>query len=276
MKTLIVIPARYGSTRFPGKPLHPIRGRTLIQRVAQIAQQAAREAMQTDADTIDYVVATDHDAIASYCLSIGVKSVMTTGDIRNGSERALAAARLYPQMPDFIINLQGDVPFAEPAHVRTLIEAAAQHSGDVFTPVVRLTWAALDDLRERKKTTPFSGTTCARSADGLAFWFSKQIIPAVRGEAALRKAGDLSPVFRHIGLYGYRVKALERFCDLPMGRYEELEGLEQLRFLENGMTIRALEVAPARISMSGVDSLEDAQLAEQMIDRHGDPYQEVR
>ncbi len=269
MKTLIVIPARYGSTRFPGKPLHDIRGRTLVQRVANIAQQAAKDS------SIDYVVATDHDAIASYCQSIGVKSVMTTGDIRNGSERALAAAKHYPHAPDFIVNLQGDVPFAEPAHVQTLIDSAARDSGDVFTPVVRLDWAALDDLRDRKKTTPFSGTTCARSADGLAFWFSKQIIPAVRGETALRNSGDLSPVFRHIGLYGYRMSALERFCALPPGRYEALEGLEQLRFLENGMTIRALEVAPARISMSGIDSLEDAQLAERMIDLHGDPYQEL-
>lgn len=269
MKTLVVIPARYGSSRFPGKPLHSISGKTLVQRVANIAQQVSA------ASDVTYTVATDHSSIADYCTAHDINVVMTTSSVQNGSERALIAARMFANQPDFVVNLQGDVPFAEPSHVRTLIESALRLSGDVFTPVVQLAWAALDDLRERKKSTPFSGTTCVKSLDGTAYWFSKQIIPTIRDEQAQRKLTELSPIYRHIGLYGYRMPALERFCALGPGTYEQLEGLEQLRFIENGMIVRAVTVSPPRISMSGIDSLEDAQLAERMIETYGDPFKEI-
>jgi len=130
----------------------------------------------------------------------------------------------------------------------------------------------LDRLRAHKQTAPFSGTTCIRAADGRALWFSKSILPAMRGESALRSAGPLSPVWQHLGLYGYRMAALAWFAATAPGQYEVLEGLEQLRFLEGGRTIATVEVAAPTHAMSGIDTQADVELAEQVIRRLGDPF----
>jgi 3-deoxy-manno-octulosonate cytidylyltransferase (CMP-KDO synthetase) len=264
---LIVIPARYGSTRLPGKPLLKLNGRTLLERVVRIAEQAGAAANAA------HVVATDNEEILSHCREIGVRAVMTSPDLASGTDRALAAIEASGMSGDFVLNLQGDAPFTPPEHVAALIDAAQGQEGDVFTPVIRLSWEALDALRAHKKTAPFSGTTCLRAEDGRAYWFSKAIVPAIRGEEKLRGADGLSPVYRHIGLYGYRLAALERFAALPQGHYEKLEGLEQLRFLENGMSVRAVEVAPPHLSMSGIDTPADLELAEKLIARLGDPFE---
>ena len=267
MKALICVPARIASTRFPRKPLHPISGRSLLERVVQVAKVAAH---QTGSD---YVVAVDHEDVAQHCDAIGAPFVMTDSDLPSGTDRALAAARAFGSGAEFVLNLQGDAPFTPPAHVSALIEAAQRRpEADVFTPVIRLDWAGLDTLREHKKQHPFSGTTCVRRADGTALWFSKNILPAIRKEDKLRESEALSPVYRHIGLYGYRVDALERYTQLGLGHYEQMEGLEQLRFLENGMVVHAEEVQPPKLSMSGVDSPSDAELAEQLIAKFGDPF----
>lgn len=268
MKTLIVIPARFGSTRFPGKPLHKIGGRTMVERVANIAKRTASGA------DVKYTVATDHQDILEYCRALEIPVLLTSKDLKNGSERALEAAHRSGENPDFVVNLQGDVPFSEPSHIQALIGAASTQPGDVFTPVISLSWEKLDDLRLQKLEHPFSGTTCVRAADGMALWFSKQILPAIRDEQKMRETDRMSPVFRHVGLYGYKLAALERFCGTEAGHYEQLEGLEQLRFLENRMTIRAIIVDAPRISMSGIDSPEDAAKAEEMIKKYGDPFEE--
>ncbi len=266
MQTLIIIPARYGSTRFPGKPLFSIKGKTLLQRVIRIAEKAS------EGNDARFLVATDHKDIMEHCVELGAPAVMTDPDLPSGTDRALAAIEADGSDPDFIINLQGDAPFTPAAHVSQLIKAAKSLDGEVFTPVIRLDWEALDQLRERKKVTPFSGTTCVRAQDGKAFWFSKNILPAIRKEAEMRKINRLSPVFRHIGLYGYRKEALQTFATLDQGIYEVMEGLEQLRFIENGMSVHAVEVDTPAISMSGVDTQEDAELAIQLIEKIGDPY----
>ncbi len=260
MKTLIVIPSRHGSTRFPGKPLHKIAGKTLLQRVVGIAVTACEQS-----DNVEFVVATDHQAIADHAAEIGAPSVMTDPDLPSGSDRALAAMQLAAPDADFIINLQGDAPFTPPGYIAALIEAAAQSNADVVTPVVQLSWDDLDIVREQKKTSPFSGTSCVFDQAGDAKWFSKMVLPAIRKESDLRKQNELSPVWRHIGLYGYRRAALERFVSLPEGYYEKLEGLEQLRFLENSMRIQVVKVAASAHSMWGVDTPEDAAYAERLL-----------
>ena len=153
-------------------------------------------------------------------------------------------------------------------------EAAASSGADAATPYVRLTWQALDDFRAHKKTTPFSGTTLAHDAAGRALWFSKNLIPAIRKEDALRQQGDMSPVCRHIGLYAYRLPALRKYVSLPEGHYEKLEGLEQLRFLENGMSVQCVEVESDTIAIPGIDAPEDVALAERLIATHGDPLKD--
>ena len=263
MKTLIVIPARWKSTRFPGKPLHLIAGVSMLARTAEIARRAGKESGAR------VVIATDDQRIVDHAEAIGVACIMTDPRLPSGTDRARAAMELVAPDAEFVVNLQGDAPFTPHGHVSALIENATK--GDVVTPVVQLTWAALDALRARKAQTPFSGTTCIRNAKGQALWFSKTILPAIRNETKLRE-GPFSPVLQHIGLYGYSRAALERIAMLKPSHYEELEGLEQLRFLENGLLVYAVEVKAADMPMSGIDTPEDAAHAEAMLKRHGDPH----
>jgi 3-deoxy-manno-octulosonate cytidylyltransferase (CMP-KDO synthetase) len=269
MRTLIVVPARYASTRLPGKPLVRIAGRTMVSRVAAMAGKAA-EAL----GDAQHVVATDDERIETHCRDLGIPVVMTDPDLPSGTDRALAAADAMGAAPDVVVNLQGDSPFTPPAHVIAVAQAARESGADAATPYVRLTWEALDAFRQHKLETPFSGTTLVHDETGRALWFSKNLIPAMRKEAALRTKGDPSPVCRHIGLYAYRLEALRRYVSLPEGRYEQLEGLEQLRLLENGMSIQCVEVTPDRIAIPGIDTAEDVALAERLVAEHGDPLED--
>ncbi len=271
MTDLIVIPARYGSTRLPGKPLHPIAGRLLLERVAAIATRAAREL-----GDVEVLVATDDERILSRAGDMGLEAVMTSTEITSGSGRALAALRATGRAAELVVNLQGDAPFTAPEHIVEIVRSARASTADVTTPVVQLDWARLDSLVAHKRTTPASGTTCIRAPDGRALWFSKTVLPFMRKEAELRAAGTLSPVLQHIGLYCYRTPALEAFEAAPPSRYEQLEGLEQLRLIELGLDIRAVIVPPAKITMSGVDSPADVERAERLIAEHGDPFVEWR
>jgi len=267
MLTTVVIPARYGSTRLPGKPLAMIAGQSMLRRVVRIAQAAA----QGDIN-ISIVVATDDDRIVKHAAEMGVASVMTPVSCPTGTDRAQAAVAQLKIQPDFVLNLQGDAPLTPPDFVRAMIDTYSKEPSDLVTPVTQLSWEQLDKLRENKKTTPFSGTTVTfDEKTGLAFWFSKTILPAVRKEKDLREKSPLSPVWRHIGLYGYSRNMLEKFPTLPEGKYEKLEGLEQLRVLEHGYKIRCVPVDYAsRASMSGVDSPEDIVRAEALIAKHGE------
>jgi 3-deoxy-manno-octulosonate cytidylyltransferase (CMP-KDO synthetase) len=246
MKSVIVIPARYASTRFPGKPLHFINGVSMLERTVG----AARKAGQATGARV--LVATDDDRIAAHARDIGAEPVMTDPDLPSGTDRCRAAMEIAAPDADFIVNLQGDAPFTPPEHVSALIDNATR--ADVVTPVIPLSWAALDALREHKKSTPFSGTTC------------------IRGEAKMRATTGLSPVLQHVGLYGYSRAALIRIAALPTSRYEELEGLEQLRFLENGLSVYAVPVAAQDLPSAGIDTPQDVAKAEAALQRLGDPY----
>lgn len=253
MKSLIVIPARYASTRFPGKPLALIGGVPMVECTANIARHVAE-----DRPNVDWVVATDDARIETVCRERGLHVVMTDPELASGSDRALAAADAVGGGHDVIVNLQGDAPLTPPAYVEAVLERLeSDGDADIATPVVRLPWASLDRLRDNKKTTPFSGTTAIMSETGHARWFSKNIIPAVRKEDVRRTESDLSPVRQHVGLYAFRRSALERFTALPTSPYETIEGLEQLRALEAGMIIACVEVEPAKTSQSGIDTPED-------------------
>lgn len=192
---------------------------------------------------------------------------MTPAECKTGSDRALATCLKLATTPDIVVNLQGDAPLTPPHFVTSILTALIQDpSCDVATPIAQLSWQGLDDLRESKAQRPFSGTTAVIDEHDNALWFSKQIIPAMRQEEKLRQQNNLSPIYRHIGLYGYRLTALQKFVTLPEGKYEALEGLEQLRFLEHGMKIKAVKVDYGMLpSMSGVDTPEDAKKAERLL-----------
>lgn len=262
-KTAIFIPARYGSTRFPGKPLAKIGGRSMLSRVVDVANQAAGKF-----DNVSVYVTTDDTRIADHAAEIGATCIMTSEDCRTGSDRVLQAAQQLDENPDFVLNLQGDAPFTP----ISAIEAVLQRLQDfpdtqVATPVYQLSWVNLTRFRTSKETTPFSGTCVAYGKDGKAFWFSKNIIPAIRKEAQMREEMDGSPVYQHMGLYGYAYAALEKFCSLPEGYYEKMEGLEQLRLLENGIPIHCVEIKMGdENTISGIDTPEDLKRAERLLE----------
>jgi 3-deoxy-manno-octulosonate cytidylyltransferase (CMP-KDO synthetase) len=249
MSALIVIPARYASTRFPGKPLAEIGGVPMLAKTAAVADAVG-----------PFVVATDDVRIVEFCRPRELPVVMTDPDLPSGSDRARAAAKSFAPDADIVVNLQGDAPFTPPSYIKACLDALARDAGaHIATPVVPLSWDALDGLREAKKDTPFSGTTAIVGEDGRARWFSKTVIPAIRKED---RSQPLSPVLQHVGLYAFRRAALDRFVSLPPSPYEQLEGLEQLRALENGLTIACVRVEAHPMSQSGIDTPQDVARAE--------------
>ncbi len=266
-KILIVIPARYASTRLPGKPLVKIAGVEMIKRVAQIAQYVAQRN-----ENCSYVVATDDMRIIDFCTAENIPAVMTSKSCKSGTERCWDAINQEQVRPDFIINLQGDNPLSPPWFIEQLIDAWRNDStGEVFTPALHLSWSEFDSMREAKKSTPYSGTCVEVDKFGYALAFSKSLIPTIRKEEKLRTILDKSPVRRHIGLYSYTYKALERYFNDEPSPYELPEGLEQMRFLHNRVPVKIVEVDyHGRKSMSGVDSPEDIQRAEAIIAEFGE------
>lgn len=262
---MVVIPARAGSSRLPRKPLRLIAGRTLLHRTIAMARAAIGERAD-----VTLMVATDDAEIADHARAAGCEPVMTDSVIATGSGRALAAALTLDAPPQFVINLQGDSPF-QPQGALGAVIGALERGAQVATPVIALDWASLDALRDHKTRSPFSGTTCARAPDGHAYWFSKTIIPAIRGEEALRAASPVSPVWRHVGLYGYRLDALRRFEACPATALENLEGLEQLRLIALGIAVMTVPVDPPRFDSSGIDTEADIARVEALIAQYGDP-----
>lgn len=259
MKTAIIIPARYGSTRFPGKPLTMIAGETMLSRVVNVARQAEIE------EGIFIAVATEDQRIYDHVVKdIGVTAIMTSDQCKTGSDRVLEAIKKIDKDIEIAISLQGDAPFTPPEAIIKMIQAMQNDRNiEVVTPVINLRWSELDKLREQKKITPFSGTTAILNAKGQAMWFSKNILPAIRKE---NRDDEFSPVHQHIGLYGYRVDVLRKFVSLPQGHYEQLEGLEQLRLLENGISIQTVTLnLAAGLAQAGIDSPEDVTRAEAML-----------
>lgn len=259
MKTAIIIPARYGSTRFPGKPLALLGGQTMLSRVVDIARKA-----RTHYPNTVIAVATEDARIEAHCREIDIPCVMTSDQCATGSDRVLEAAKQLGDDFDFVLGLQGDAPFTPVEALLKLIEAYdANPSLSVVTPVVRLRWDELDALRENKKTTPFSGTTAVIDHAGRALWFSKNILPAIRKE---NRAEEFSPVHQHIGLYGFRYDVLKKFVSLPAGHYETCEGLEQLRLLENDIPVQTVVLdIDAGLAQAGIDSPEDVERAEKLL-----------
>lgn len=266
MHCYIVIPARYHSTRLPAKPLVNIAGESLLSRVVRVGKEAARLLEGLEVSTT-LLVATDHEEIRTHADGLGVAVAMTEPECPSGSDRVFAALPASSGPEDVVVNLQGDVPFTPADFLVSITQPFLNEpSLRVCTPAVRLSWGELDELRAQKEVTPFSGTTVVTKENGDALWFSKAVIPTIRKEDLVKRKLDSSPVQRHIGLYAYRKSALKAFCDLPVGRYEKLEGLEQLRFLENGIGIRVVQVGYGdRPQMSGIDSPEDVVRAETLL-----------
>lgn len=259
MDIAIVIPARFGSSRFPGKPLHPIAGKSLLQRVYEIGC-AVRNVSAV-------YVATDDARVADHAAGFGAQALMTSSDCRTGTDRVWESVRLMAQKPDAVINLQGDAVLTPPWVVQALVDAFLNDPATgMVTAAVHCSWEQLDELRALKAKSPTSGTTVVMDRNGRALYFSKTILPHMRGEN--RTAPP--PVYRHIGLYGYSTPVLEQLSTLTQTPLEAAEQLEQLRALENGIPIKVALVDYQGRTHGSVDTPEDVAEAEAIIAREGE------
>ena len=240
---VVVIPARYASSRFPGKPLAPLVGATGIAK--SLIERSWNTAMQVDGVSAVYV-ATDDDRIAEAAHAFGAKVLMTSADCQNGTERVAEAVKLLDSAPDIVLNLQGDSPLTPPWFLTSLIEELCNDSSvEMATPVLRCDGQTLQSFRDDRKNGLVGGTTAIFDKSRDALYFSKEVIPYIDGDY---EPTQKTPVFHHVGVYAYRCSTLQAYVDWGVGSFEKLEGLEQLRFLENGKPVRCVTVeAPERV-----------------------------
>jgi 3-deoxy-manno-octulosonate cytidylyltransferase (CMP-KDO synthetase) len=237
MSVLVVIPARFASSRYPGKPLVPLTGasgvvRTLIER-SWLAARAVSGVERV-------VVATDDARIRAACDGFGAEVVMTSSDCVNGTERCAEAHENLGGGFDIVVNLQGDAPLTPHWFVEDLIDGLqGAPEAQVATPVLRCDGAALNGFLEDRKAGRVGGTTAVFAADNAAMYFSKEVIPFTSETYASEAE---TPVFHHVGVYAFRAQVLRAYPGWPMGPLEQLEGLEQLRFMENGHKVLCVEV----------------------------------
>ncbi|QFU08928.1 3-deoxy-manno-octulosonate cytidylyltransferase [Rhodobacteraceae bacterium THAF1] len=235
MKAAILIPARYASTRYPGKPLVELAlpdgtRKSLIRLTWDAAQKVVGDHA--------IHVCTDDDRIADHARGFGASVIMTPESCRNGTERCAAAVATGKIDADVIVNLQGDAPLTPPWFVEALIDAM-QGGTPVATPVLRCDATTYGHFIEDRKQGRVGGTTAVFGTGGKALYFSKEVIPFVDPG---KLDPDNVPVFHHVGVYAYTRDALAAYAELSEGPLERLEGLEQLRFLENGWHVACIEV----------------------------------
>ncbi|MEM8823825.1 MAG: manno-octulosonate cytidylyltransferase [Pseudomonadota bacterium] len=236
MTTIIVIPARYASTRYPGKPLARL---TLPDGSSKSLIEMSWETAKSVAGVDAVFVATDDARIADAAAAFGADIVMTSPDCENGTARCADALANLDLAPDLIVNLQGDAPLTPPWFIEALVDAmAADASIAVATPVLRCDRLTYDAFLDDRRQGRVGGTTAVFDRAMNALYFSKEVLPFI----APGRRIDPIPVFHHVGVYAYRPAALARYTATPATPLERLEGLEQLRFLETGTPIRCVEV----------------------------------
>lgn len=242
-RCLIVIPARYASTRFPGKPLHLIAGRPLVHHVWERCQQA-REAAGV-------IIATDDERIAKTARGFGAEVAMTRDDHPSGTDRLAEAAALHPSATHFL-NVQGDEPLISPSLLDRLMTALRED------PALPMITAASPFAPGQDPDDPNLVKVVLTTA-GEALYFSRSRLPFPRNPPRL-------PYYRHLGLYGYRREFLQQFVAWSPSPLEQAEALEQLRALENGARLR---VVLTEEESPGVDTLEQANALEERLRRDG-------
>lgn len=257
-KAIIIIPARYGSTRFEGKPLKAILGKSMLERVWNIAQSCRHQ------DAV--YIATDDDRIRDHAQRFNANVIMTSPDCPTGTDRVAQAATGIANDDDIVISLQGDALLTPPWVVDAIIESMkADPQIPLATPAVKLMGRHLYEFLEHKKISPSSGTTVVMDPSGIALYFSKTPIPFHHNFADAKAC-----LYRHIGLYGYRFKALQKLQSLPQSPLERCEKLEQLRALENGMAIKVVQVDYQGRSHGSIDTPKDVEFVERIIQQEGE------
>lgn len=240
MKILAIIPARYASTRFPAKPLADIGGKSMIQRVYE-------QARKTPALS-DVVVATDHQKIFDHVISFGGAACMTKESHVSGTDRCYEAFTLQQKEFNYVINIQGDEPFIQPEQI-TLLANLLDGKTEIATLVKQ--------IENPEQVFNPNVVKAVFSQKGEALYFSRSTIPHIRNtanEVWMQK----HTFYKHIGMYAYRADILQQLTLLPVSTLEKAESLEQLRWLENGFSIKVAETTQETI---GIDTPEDLNLA---------------
>ena len=236
MHILGIIPARYASSRFPGKPLVDIGGKTMIQRVYEQAKKCEH--------LTEVIVATDDEHIYAHVVNFGGVAIITGANHQSGTDRCAEVAAAYPQY-QVVINIQGDEPYINPGQISKLAVCFNSPDVQIATLVKRV-----KDVQElHNPNTPKVIVTKLNEAA----YFSRSAIPHIRGEEG-KNWLEFYPYFKHIGIYGYRSDVLQEITRLPVSSLEKAEALEQLRWIENGYRIK---VAETDLETYAVDTPED-------------------
>lgn len=243
MKVVGIIPARYNSTRFPGKPLAMIKGKTMIQRVCEQAWKSKLDAV---------VVATDDIRIADEVLGFGGQYVMTDPNHQSGTDRCCEALEMLETQYDAVVNIQGDEPFIDPKQINLLIDLISEEKTQIASLATRI-----DD--EGDLFSP-NVVKVVMDKDGKALYFSRNPIPFMRNLAQGQWIEKFD-FYQHIGIYAYKAEALRQVAAMQPSRLELAESLEQLRWLENGLSIHMAVTLSLTIS---IDTVSDLLKAEQL------------
>lgn len=247
MKYIVIIPARYESSRFPGKPLAKIGGEEMILRVCR----------QVSLTGLDCAVATDDRRIFDCVDAAGFRAVMTSSEHKSGTDRVAEAYRNLGSDADVVINVQGDEPFIQPQQINAL-KSIFENDGEARIGTLvkhfdkNLGFDALFDPNLVKVVF---------SNEGKALYFSRSIIPYVR-RTDWKRWLEEADFYTHIGIYGYRAETLREIVSMPQSSLEQAESLEQLRWLQNGIPVN---VAVTEFSTIGIDTEEDLRRAEEYL-----------
>ena len=243
MKFIGIIPARYASTRFPGKPLAMLGGRTVIQRVYEQASAVLEEAY----------VATDDERIFKAVEEFGGQVVMTRQDHKSGTDRIEEAAEKIGTQADVIINIQGDEPFIQKSQIENLKSLFENSETQIGTLGKK--------FESIEAATNPNSPKIVTDKNGFALYFSRSVIPYIRGKEQAEWLQHF-PFLKHLGLYAYRRDVLRQITQLPQSPLEMAESLEQLRWLENGYRIR---VGLTDMETVGIDTPDDLRRAEEFL-----------
>lgn len=234
-----IIPARFASTRFPGKPLVSIQGKSMIQRVYESVIQLE------ELDQV--VVATDDTRILEHVYAFGGEAVLTSSDHQSGTERCAEAMEKLREYPDLVLNIQGDEPFIDTDHLRKLLECFDDRDTQIATLVKRIS--------RPEELFNSNIPKVVFNERGFAMYFSRSTIPHLRGYDP-QTWMEHHEYFKHLGIYGYRGNALQQIAQLPVGTLEHAEKLEQLRWLEAGYLIRVAETQTENLAIDTPEDLE--------------------
>lgn len=243
MNIIAIIPARFASTRFPGKPLAMLAGKPVIEHVYEQVGQVLSEVW----------VATDNSRIYDAVIAFGGKAVMTRADHKSGTDRIEEAAEKINSKADVIVNVQGDEPFIQPSQIETLCGLFDNPTTQIAT--LGKPFDSMDAVRNP------NSPKIVTDNNGFALYFSRSVIPFVRGKEPDTWLTQF-PFLKHLGIYAYRREVLREVTSLPMSTLEKAESLEQLRWLQNGYRIR---VGITNVETVGIDTPEDLKWAEKFL-----------